>query len=38
MLYYASTFANLEALVLAVNKVLFYLGFTGTVSQKWAKQ
>ena len=29
MLHYAGTSANLEALVLAANKVLFYLGSTG---------
>jgi hypothetical protein len=34
MLHYASMFANLKALVLAVNKVLFYLGSLGTVLQK----
>ena len=38
MLHYASTSANLEALVLAANRVLFYSSSTGTVSQKWAKQ
>jgi hypothetical protein len=38
MLHYASTSANLEALVLAANRVLFYTGSTGTVSQRWAKQ
>jgi len=34
MLHYAGTSANLEALVLAANRVLFYLGSTGTVSQR----
>jgi hypothetical protein len=38
MLHYAGTSANLEALVLAANRVLFYSGSTGTVSQKWAKR
>ena len=38
MLHYAGTSANLEALVLAANRVLFYTGSTGTVSQKWAKR
>jgi hypothetical protein len=33
MLYHASTSANLKALVLAANRVLFYLGSSGTVSQ-----
>jgi hypothetical protein len=34
MLHYAGTSANLEALVLAANRVLFYTSSTGTVSQK----
>jgi hypothetical protein len=38
MLHYAGTSANLEALVLAANRVLFYTCSTGTVSQRWAKQ
>ena len=38
MLHYAGTSANLEALVLAANRVLFYSGSTGTVSRKWAKR
>ena len=38
MLHYAGTSANLEALVLAANRVLFYLGSTGTVSQRQAKR
>jgi hypothetical protein len=38
MLYYASTSANFKALVLAANRVLFYLGSIGTVSRRWAKR
>ena len=34
MLHYAGTSANLEALVLAANRVLFYSGSTGTVSRR----
>jgi len=34
MLHYAGTSANLEALVLAANRVLFYLGSLGMVSRK----
>jgi hypothetical protein len=38
ILYYTGTSANLEALILATNRVLFYSSSTSTVSQKWAKQ
>jgi hypothetical protein len=38
MLHYAGTSANLEALVLAANRVLFYSGSTSTVLQRWAKR
>jgi hypothetical protein len=34
MLYHASTSANLEVLILAANKVLFYSGSSDTVSQR----
>jgi hypothetical protein len=37
MLHYAGTSANLEALVLSANRVLFYSRATGTVSQRWGK-
>jgi hypothetical protein len=38
MLHYAGTSANLEALVLAANRVLFYSGSTSTVLRRWAKR
>jgi hypothetical protein len=38
MLHYASTSANLKALVLAANRVLFYLGSIGMVLRRWAKR
>ena len=38
MLHYAGKSANLEILVLAANRVLFYSGSTSTVSRKWAKR
>jgi hypothetical protein len=37
MLHYAGTSANLEALVLTANQVLFYSGATRTVSKRWGK-
>jgi hypothetical protein len=37
MLHHASTSANLEALVLSANQVLFYSGATRTVSWRWGK-
>ena len=38
MLHYAGTSANLEALVLSANRVLFYSRATGTVSRRWGKR
>ena len=38
MLHFTSTSANLEALVLAANRVLFYSGSLGTVSRRWGKR
>jgi hypothetical protein len=38
MLHYAGTSENLEALVLAANRVLFYSGSSGIVSQRWEKR
>jgi hypothetical protein len=38
MLHYASTSANLEALVLSANRVLFYSRATRIVSWRWGKR
>jgi hypothetical protein len=38
MLHNAGTSANLEVLVLATNRVLFYSGSYETVSRRWAKR
>jgi hypothetical protein len=38
MLYHAGTSANLEALMVAANRVLFYSGKSSDVSQRWAKR
>jgi hypothetical protein len=38
MLYHAGTSANLEALMVAANRVLFYSGKSSDVSRRWAKR
>ena len=38
LLYHAGTPANLEQVVLASNRLLFYSGSTDTVSRRWAKR
>jgi hypothetical protein len=38
MLYHAGTSANLEALIVAANRVLFYSGKSSNISQRWAKR
>ena len=38
LLYHAGTSANLEQVVLAANRLLFYAGSTDTVSRRWAKR
>jgi hypothetical protein len=38
LLYHAGTPANLEQVILAANRLLFYAGSTDTVSRRWAKR